>query len=307
MKHTQLLGILGFSFFAGALPGVAGDPVYPSLEVEEELTMPSFDLLRLRYEAGESRSFESSDAELKNREYTFGSFLSKPIALAGDWRAIPYFSYNQTELDFENLSAGMPLTSQDLYEVSLNSLFFRKAAGSSWAYGAWGRVRFSSDGQDVDGDDFLYDFGVGAAYQVNEGLTLGLAFVGLEVGRDSLYVPGPMVMWKPAENLSLGIMGPILISKWEVTDDWALALRGAPDGGTWNVDDEGASNNYDLSSYAIRLHTEHRLKDNLWLSLGVGYSFGGDFEVRDSSDNRIFKDDLEGGLSYSIALRLRSW
>ena len=283
----------------------------PALEMDvedlDELAMPSFDLLRMRYESGESRGFDGSDAELKHSDFSIGAFLSKPIKLGSDWRAIPYMSYAQTQLDFDNLGAGVPFRDEDLHEVSLSALLFRKAAGSPWGLGAWGRVRFSSDGQDVDGDDFLYDFGIGAGYQVNDRLTLGLAFVGLEVGRDSFYVPGPMIMWKPKDNLSLGVMGPLLISKWEVTDNWTLALRGAPDGGTWNVDDDGESNNYDLSSYAIRFHTEHRLKDNLWLSLGVGYTFGGDFEVRDSSDNRIFKDDLEGGLSYSIGFRLRSW
>jgi hypothetical protein len=307
MKFKHFAYTLAFSSVLSGFPCLAGDLMVPLLKVEQDPAMPSFDLLRMRYQSEGTRGFKSSNAQLDTTAYSIGGFLSKPINLGGDWRAIPFLNYSQTTLDFDQLSAGIPFSDKDLHKASLNALFFHQATGSPWTYGAWGRVSFSSDTRDINGDDFLYDLGIGAGYRVNDRLMVGLGFVGLEIGRDSLYLPGPLLMWKPTESLNFAIMGPLLITTWEVNDRWNLALRGGPNGGTWNVDENGDSNNYDLSSYAIRLHTEHRLKDNLWLSLGVGYSFAGDFEVRDSSDDQVFEDDLDGGLSLSVGLRLRAW
>ena len=50
-----------------------------------------------------------------------------------------------------------------------------------------------------------------------------------------------------------------------------------------------------------------RLFRDIWLSLGVGYAFANELELRDFSDDRLFKDDLDGGLSASIGLRVRKW
>ncbi len=307
MVFDRVRAVLGLILFGTCSLVFAQSSLAPSEDEEGKSSIPRFDLLRMRYESDEARGFDRSNMELERMQFAVGGFLGRPINLGSDWKMISFLNYKYTELDFDRMTMGVPFEDQELHEASLNGVVFRQVAGSSWTYGAWGRVRFSSDAQDVNGDDFFYDLGLGAGYRVNDQFFAGLAFVGLEIGRDSLYVPGPVVMWTPSEDFRFGVMGPLLISSWEVSDSWTLALRGAPSGGTWNVDENGASHDYDLSSYVIRLHTEHRLRDQLWLSLGVGYIFGGDFEVRDSSGDRLFQDDLEGGLSFSIGLRLRAW
>jgi len=322
LKPSFIL-LCGFGFSAGFLAGKddlslsgvqSGSERLEKAEEAEKAEegkkssgVPRFDLLRARYESDEARGFNRFDGELEYREASIGGFLSKPIELGGDWRALPFAKYSVTDLDFDGVPAGLPLRDQELHELSLHAFLFHQNPDSRWTYGAWGRVRFASDTQDVNGDDFFYDFGIGSGYRVNDRLLVGLAFVGLEVGRDGLYVPGPMVMWRPNDAVSVAWMGPLLISTWRVSDDWSLALRGAPHGGIWNVASGGASQDYDLRSFLVRFHTEHRIKDNLWLSLGVGYTFGGNLEVRDSSGSRLFEDNLEGGLSFSVGLRLRSW
>jgi len=312
MKFVSLVSV---AFLGAGSVSLAKSPtLVPSpLDSQEEAdasvdsNLPSFDLLRVRYESHETLNFSDGPGELDSARYTLTSFLHKPIKMGQNWRLFSLLSYRATTLDFSELGAGSLLKDETLHKASLHGMFFHRAAGSRWLYGAWGRVSYSGDGGEVNGDDFFYDVALTAAYEVNRKFTFGLAVTGIEIGGDAFYVGGPMVLWKPSDDVSLSIIGPLLISKWEISDRWTLAIRGAPYGSTWNIDDDGQSIYYDLSSYAFRLHSEHRLTDKLWLSLGVGYTIAGDFEVRDSSDNRLLEEDLDGGLAFSVGFRLRAW
>ena len=261
----------------------------------------------MRYEWQDTLGFDDSKTELDSSRYSFGSFLSEPISLGGDWKVVPYLDYSFTSLDFDNLAPKSVFGDEDLHKASLHGILYHQSAASQWLYGAWGRVSFASDGQDVGSDDFYYDLAVGAGYMFSDKLVVGLGIAGLELGSDASYLPGPMLYWKPADTVNVSLVGALFDATWQATDNLVLAVRGAPYGNSWNVDDKGVSKQYDLSTYSLRLHAEHRIVKDLWLSVGIGYTFGGEFEVRDSSADRLFTDDLDGGLSASVGFRLRSW
>lgn len=283
----------------------------PCLAVEtagdEDSSLPSFDILRLRYESQDTLDFDNGGIGLDSSRYSLSAVLSAPIDLGGDWRIVPFANYRVTTLDFDNLAPGAVFEDQDLHQASLHGVLYHQSADSPWIYGAWGRASFSSDTQDIDSDDFFFDLALGAGYKFSDDLTFGFGVAGLELGGDSRVLPGPMFFWKPCEDVSMSLIGAIFTAKWQPSDDWGLALRGAPYGSTWNVNDDGVSKDYDLSAYALRLHAERRITDSLWLSVGVGYTFASEFEVRDTSDDRLFKDDLDGGLSFSVGMSLRTW
>jgi hypothetical protein len=310
---------LVFSRFVGSLvlplaicgsPCLAGDDVQvrPTLRTDDAGGLdPRFDILNLRYEWQDTLGFDDSDTELDASRYTLGSFLSTPISLGGDWKVVPYADYSLTTLDFDQLAPGSIFGDEDLHKASVHGILYHQSTGSPWLYGAWARVTFASDGDDVGSDDFYYDLAIGAGYVFSDTLVFGLGIAGLELGSDDSYLPGPMLYWKPTDTVDVSIVGALFDATWEASDDWVLAVRGAPFGNSWNVDDNGVSKQYDLSTYSLRFHVERRLVRDFWLSLGIGYTFADEFEVRDSSGDRLFKDDLEGGLAASVGFRLRSW
>ena len=268
---------------------------------------PAFDALVASYEFQNGLEFDDSDAELDASRYSLVSFLSRPIALGGDWNFLPAFEYSMTSLDFSDTPAGFPMEDEDLHKVGLHATLYKNAPGSRWLYGGWGRASFASDTQHIDGDDFYFDVALGGAYMVTDRFMLGLGVVGLELGSDSQMLAGPGFYWKPTEEIDVSLIGVLFNATWRPSDDWAFAMRVRPFGNSWNIDNGGESQQVDLSSYTVRLHAERRIYRDMWLSLGVGYAFANELELRDSSNDRLYKDDLGGGLSTSIGLRVRTW
>lgn len=307
MILKQSPGALSLSLMMGVFPCFGQDVLIPVSEVPVSNELPSFDVLRLRYESQLGQGLGGSGAELDSSLTTFGGFLNEPLGIGGDWNVISYLGYRYATLDFENIPTGAPFEDEDLHRVSLHGIFFHQVAGSRWTYGVWTRANFASDGESVNGDDFFYDLAIGSAYQVSDDFVLGFGVVGLELGGDSQVLAGPFFTWRASDTVNVSLLGPLFTAKWEVSDDWSVAVRGAPYGNTWNIDAGGESNELDLSSYTLRLHAERRVVDDLWLSIGVGYSFESDFEVRDSSGSRLFKEDLTNGFSLSVGLRLKAW
>lgn len=269
--------------------------------------MPAFDVLATSYEMQDDLGFDDSDGELDGSRFSIGSLLSRPLSLGGDWSFLPALTYSMTSLDFSDTPAAFPVGDEDLHKIGLHAAVYNNASGSRWIYGGWGRANFASDTQDISGDDFYFDLALGGGYMVTDRFLLGFAVVGLELGSDSHVVAGPGFYWKPNDTVDVNLAGVMFNTTWRPSEDWALALRVRPFGNNWNIDNGGDSQQLDLSSYTVRLHAERRIYRDIWLSLGVGYAFANEIELRDSSDDRLFKDDLGGGLTSSIGLRVRTW
>lgn len=311
MKATRRSLILALALPTAAFAGVQVSDT-PEAAVESGVSkpdsfMPAFDALLASYEFQNGLGFDNSGAELDGSRFGLAAFLSRPLALGGDWSFLPMFQYSMTSLDFSNTPAGFPLGDEDLHEIGLHATLYNNPSDSRWIYGAWARANFASDTQDVSGDDFYFDVALGGGYMVTERFLFGLGVVGLELGSDAYVLGGPGFYWKPNDEMDVSLMGVLFNATWRPVDDWVLALRVRPFGNSWNIDNAGVSQQLDLSSYTVRVHAERRIFRDVWLSVGVGYAFGNELELRDTSNNRLFKDDLEGGLSTSIALRVRTW
>ena len=302
---------LGFTFAlalsTAAIGGQTSSGTFEEQSIIPDAFVPAFDALVARYEFQDNLEFDDSDAELDGSRFTLVSFLNKPMGFGSHWNFLPALEYSMTSLDFSDTPADFPMGDEDLHKIGLHATVYHHSPGSRWLYGAWGRASFASDTQHIDGDDFYFDIALGGAYMVTDRFLLGLGVVGLELGSDESFLVGPGFYWKPNEAIDLSLIGVMFNATWRPSDDWALALRVRPFGNSWNIDNGGESQQLDLRSYTVRLHAERRIYRDLWLSLGVGYAFANEIELRDSSNDRLYKEDLGGGLSSSIGLRIRTW
>lgn len=307
MTSKNLWFVFSLALSTAAIGGPSSFESFEGVVHKPDAFVPAFDALVAGYEFQNDLEFDDSDAGLDASRYTLVSFLSRPLALGGDWNFLPALQFSMTSLDFSETPAAFPLDDEDLYDVGLHAMLFKKAPGSRWLYGGWGRATFASDTQDIDGDDFYFDLALGGAYMVTDRFMLGFGVVGLELGSDSHVMAGPGFYWKPSEEIDINLIGVLFNANWRPSEDWALALRVRPFGNSWNIDNDGESQQVDLSSYTVRLHAERRIYRDMWLSLGVGYAFANELELRDSSNDRLYKEDIGGGLSSSIGLRIRTW
>ncbi len=269
--------------------------------------MPAFDLVAAGFEIQDGLEFDDADGELDSSRFSISSLLSRPIGLGGDWSVLPAFGYSITSLDFNGTPAAFPIDGETLHKASLHAAIYNNPPDSRWIYGGWARASFASDTQDIGGDDFYFDLALGGGYMVTDRFMLGLGVVGLELGSDPQLLGGPGFYWKPHDTLDVSLIGVLFNTTWRPADDWALALRVRPFGNNWNIDNGGASRQLDLSSHSVRLHAERRIFRDVWLSLATGYAFANQLELRDSSASRLLKEDLGGGLSSSVSLRMRTW
>jgi hypothetical protein len=307
MKSQLRLLPLALFFPAAALGGPSSVESPASQVGMPAAFTPAFDALSATYEFQNDLDLDDSSGSLDGSRFALTSFLSEPIAIGGDWTFLPAMEYSLTSLDFSDTPAGFPLGDEDLHKVGLHAMLYHSAPGSRWLYGGWGRASFASDTQGIDGDDFYFDVAATAAYMVTDRFMLGLGVAGLELGSDGYLVGGPGFYWKPTDEIDVNLIGTMFNAIWQPSEDWVLAFRVRPFGNSWNIDNDGSSQQLDLSSYTARLHLERRVYNDIWLSLGLGYAFANEIELRDSSNDKLFDDDLDGALSASIGLRVRTW
>ena len=299
-----VLSLLLFPAAAHSGPVDSGTTVAPASGQD---FAPAFDALVGSAEFEGRMDFDSSAAELEASRYMLTGFLMRPVDLGNDWKFLPAFEYSFTSLDVNHASAALPLDDEDLQHLGLHAIFYHKPVGSRWIFGGWGRANLASDFQQVNSDDFYFDLAAGAGYQVTDRLLLGAGVAALELGSDGYVLPGPGIYWKPTDEIDVQLIGALFDAIWRPSDEWVLALRAQPFGSTWNIDSNNQSRQVDLRSYTLRLHAERRLCRDMWLSLGVGFSFANQLELRTPSGQTLFKDDLGSGLSASVGLRVRTW
>jgi hypothetical protein len=292
------------------MPAWAGlvTPCFPGEANEKFSLVPAFDIFISRYEALGTLDFDDGAGELDTSRSSVFSFLHAPHNFDNGWSFLSAADYTLTTLDFENTPPGFGDDDESLHKFSLHGGLYHTSPGDRWVYGGWARASFSSDTRQVDSDDFFFDVAIGGAYAFSERLIVGLGVAGLELGSDPQVLPGPLLYWRPHEAFNLNWGGPLFNATWRPQDHWALAFRVRPYGNSWNIEDNnGESRQLDLASYTASLEAEYEIYHNLWLTAGIGFSFGNNLEWRDSGNDPLFDTDLDQGISYSIGLRVRTW
>lgn len=273
-----------------------------------EPTMPGFDPARASFSYSGDTDFDDSSGSLDISRFDIRAILSKPIRPIDGLILLPLFNYEATSLGINGTPAGFPIGDEDLHSVSLSTFAFYTQEGSPWFFGGWGRVELATDFQDIGGDDFTFDLAGGAGYRFSDKFMLGFGGAVVNLNGDETFYPGIVFDWVVNEQVRIGLYGPIFIAAYTPDENWEFSFRGDPGGGDWNIEDTGGkSRTIDLSSYRLGLFANRRLTSKLWLTAGVGATVGNEIRLTRPDGDKLFDEDLEGGLFGEIGLRVTAW
>lgn len=294
------------------LPGLGACFLVSGLSVAEEIEntdIPRFELVRAGVTQTGDMDLDGNSGDLSVTRYDLRSLLSKPIKLWEGMTMIPMFSYSATSLDFSGTPALYPLHDEDLHSASLHSFFIQDIGNSPWSGFAWTRAELATDFQGIQNEDFTFDVALGAFYRFSETFTLGFGVVATNLNGDTRILPGINFDWAPCEDFRIGLYGPNLLATWNLNENWYLSLSGQPGGGDWNIrDDAGNSRTIQLDSYWLGVNTHHRITKDLWLSAGLGYTFGNEIEIRSNrGGGPSFSNEMDGAPLAQISLHLLKW
>ena len=300
----------GLGLLLSTLASFGGSPITESISAPsnyEGLTLPDFDVLSLTATQTGEMDFDNGPGNLSVSNFNLTSFLSQPISLTSSLTVIPLFSYSYTSLDFDN--ATFPVDDEDLHSASLSAIFIQDFANSPWFGIAWTRAELATDFQAIGEEDVTFDVALGAGYKFSDTFSLGAGFVVTNLNGNVEFFPGINFFWTPSDDFSVALYGPNLTAKYNINENWYVSADVENGGGVWNFNDEqGNSRSIELDSYWVSISTNHRITGDLWLSAGIGYSFGNEIEVRGNRDNGPSTSrDLDGAPLAQIGLNLRSW
>lgn len=304
MTSRKLLPRLGACLLVSGLSHAQG---MESLEIEK-MDIPQFDFMRLAATQTGEMDLDGNPGDLSVSRFELRSLLSAPIQLWEGMSMIPMFSYGVTSLDFSG-TGPFPLHDEDLHSAALQSFFIQDFGNSPWFGFAWTRAEMATDFQGIQNEDFTFDVAAGAFYRFSDTFTLGFGIAVTNLNGDTQIFPGINFDWVASEKLRIGVYGPTLLATYNISETWYLSLDGEPGGGNWNIrDDAGNSRTIQLDSYWLGLNTHHRLAGELWLSAGVGYTFGNEIELRSNrGGGPSFSNEMDGAPLARIALSLRKW
>jgi hypothetical protein len=272
----------------------------------ETMDVPQFDIMRAGVTQTGDMDLDGNPGDLSITRFDMRSLLSAPIPLWEGMSMIPMFAYSATSLDFSG-TGPFPIHDEDLHSASLQSFFIQDFANSPWFGFAWTRAEMATDFQGIQNEDFTFDVAAGAFYRISDTFMLGFGVAVTNLNGDAQLFPGINFDWVASEKLRMGVYGPNIIATYNISETWYLSVDGRPGGGNWNIrDDAGNSRTIQMDSYWLGLNTHHRLAGELWLSAGVGYTFGNEIEIRaNRGGNPSFSNEMDGAPLAQIALSLR--
>jgi hypothetical protein len=270
--------------------------------------MTNIDAANIDVTYSSGMDFETGPGELHATTFNARSFLGQPWELGGDWKLASELRYRATFLDGEGLVAGFPFNDETLQTISLRETLLRISPNSPWIYGGWAQASLSSDFQDLGGDAFLFDVGLGGGYKFSDRFTLLVMASVLDLNGDTTFMPGIGLDWQISECVSMTIFGPSIVTAYRPNEDWRFSLKAESGGGVWNIDGRaGRSERLEFRSHQIGLHAERRLTDNWWLDVGAGISINNKIEIGSTSGITNFKDHMDDGWFITAGLRLAAW
>lgn len=284
----------------GCLISASAEALLPSV--------PEFDPARAAFSYSGAMDFDDAAGSLDLSRFEIRALLSRPIKALEGLTVLPVFEYKATSLDFSGTSPGFPIGDEDLHSINLSAFAISARDGSPWVYGGWGRAELATDFQDVGGDDFTFDLAGGAGYRFSDKFLLGVGAAVVNLNGDVKFYPGIAFDWIFNDQIRLGLYGPTFIAAYTPDENWELSLRGDSGGGVWNIEDTGgSSHSIDLTIYRLGLFASRRVTGKVWLSAGVGATFGNEIRLTQPDGDKLFEQDMGGGLFGEIGLRVTAW
>lgn len=261
------------------------------------------DTWRWTFQAGAVHQFESSlddGGDMSASRYFIRGGVGR--VFSGRWRIGASLGYGQTSYGFSgNLGLGGPDPWSRVRDVRISAPM-QYFANKDWTIYAIPTLRFNAEsGASLD-DGRNGGILAGAAYRVNDRLTIGPGLgVFSEIEDSTSFFPLLILDWKISDTLSLetgrgfaATRGPGLQLRWRYSPRWQFALGGRYEKTRFRLDDSGPAPNGVGEDKSIPLFAvaEYAIDDDIKLSLIGGAETGAKLRLEDASGSGIYSSDL---------------
>lgn len=279
-----------------------------SMVASAQEALVRIDVADAEFNYTDGMDFDDTAGTLNTSTFELGSSVSRPIELFAGFKLIPQFRYRLTSLDFDGVNPTFPIGDEELHSLATSVFALKMDNSSPWIYGGLARAEMASDFQHINGDDFTFDLAGGVGYRFNSDFIAGIGVAAINLNGDLRVFPGINFDWVVNKEIRVGLYGPNFVASYTPSNDWSISLRGEPRGGIWNITDTGGeSHSVDFSSYQMGLFVNRRIVDKLWLTGGVGTSFGNEISLTEPKGDELSSEDMDAGLFYQIGLSLKTW
>jgi len=218
------------------------------------------------------------------------------------WRVGTAIGFGEERYDFSGSTGFGALDPWERireFRVSVPVQYF---ASQAWTYYAIPSIRFNAESGASMSDGGNGGLLAGAAYRVNDTLTIGPGFgYFTEIEDDASFFPILLIDWKITDTLSLetgkgfaASRGPGLQLRWKSSSKWEFALGGRYEKIRFRLNDSGPVPDGvgEDKSFPLFLLAEYIVGDDMQLGLIGGAEIGTNMRLEDASGNRVVDSDL---------------
>lgn len=170
------------------------------------------------------------------------------------------------------------------------------------------------DGADQD-DALTYGAFIGAAWEINDRLSIGPAFGAFsELEQDGLSLfPALLIDWDITDRLNLSTgptigatQGPGLALNYAVTGEMTLGVAARSENSRFRLDDDGVAPGGvgEDSSFPLVVTFDYEPFPRTGISAFAGVELGGSLRIEDSSGNLVEERDYDPAPIFGAAIRL---
>lgn len=220
----------------------------------------------------------------------------------GRWRLGVSLGYGETDYSFSGATGFGGLDPWNRIRDLRVSLPIQYFASESWTFYAIPSLRYNAESGASLSDGRNGGVLAGAAYRVNDRLTIGPGFgVFSEIEDDTSFFPILIIDWKISDTLSLdtgrgfaATRGPGLQLRWIYSPRWQFALGGRYEKTRFRLDDSGPALGGVGQDKAVPLYVqaEYQISEDIRFSLIGGAETGAKLRLEDASGQPISSSDL---------------
>ena len=252
----------------------------------------------------------SADAEYYGRsDYDGGGRLALGEAGIGTEAAVVSNAWGQWSLgagvkvaDFDFSGGATYPRRETLYRIQL-PVEFRRALNDRWGYSLRAAPGLASDLERVTGADLRWTALALASYQRDPAWRwVGGMYYGQAFGESRVY-PALGAIWQPAPEWTVGLIMPRPGVTYRPGRAWSFTALIQPSGGDWNLETPDGERALILETWRGGLEAGCRLGRRWALQLEGGWAFARRLELRDTDQERVAADDLDGAPYVRLGVR----
>ena len=260
-------------------------------------------------------NFDRSPGNLEISDFDAHLLAFGDVDLTDNLTFQPAFDCSTTILRFNDVPTSILIDKNNLQSfgvypstVEASALLCWTSPDSPWMFGAWTRFGLASDFRDISGDDVIFEFAGGFAYQFSEDLSLGLGAALIDLSGNSEFQPGIGVDWQVSNTVRIAVCGTNAEFSYKPDENWKFSVIGISTGQLWNISDgDGKSRDIDLQSYRVGLQITRRIWGGISLGIGAGVTFDNEISLEQTNGDEILQQRLDSGVYGMISLNLASW